>query len=203
MSEESLSVSGSALILVVCTANLCRSPVAEHLVRARVAQLGLTAAVQVSSAGVAARPGTEMDPAAARELRVRGLDPANFRTRVLTAEHVRSAQLVLVASRRHRIAVAELDATAVRRTFTLREMGRIAAALAAESQLRLGSRLGLLELVNHVRHARASYPPARPGEDDLADPFRRGPKTMTDCADLVVAACEPWLALLAGRTGPP
>lgn len=44
-------------IVTVCTANLCRSPLAEHVVRAAAVGVGLD--VEVSSTGVSVRPGLQ------------------------------------------------------------------------------------------------------------------------------------------------
>jgi len=50
-------------VLVVCTANICRSPVAEALLRHRLAGHGLKRKVAVNSAGTAvAMPGARPDP---------------------------------------------------------------------------------------------------------------------------------------------
>ncbi|MFF2567651.1 low molecular weight protein-tyrosine-phosphatase [Streptomyces sp. NPDC058084] len=38
-------------VCFVCTGNICRSPMAEHVFRARVSEAGLTGAVEVDSAG--------------------------------------------------------------------------------------------------------------------------------------------------------
>ena len=56
-------------ILVVCSGNMCRSPLAELLLRAKLAAAPSAGAdrVLVTSAGTAAVPGAAMDPTAAAE----------------------------------------------------------------------------------------------------------------------------------------
>lgn len=50
-------------VLVVCTANICRSPVAEALLRHRLAERGVTRRIALASAGTAvATPGARPDP---------------------------------------------------------------------------------------------------------------------------------------------
>lgn len=68
-------------ILFVCTANICRSPMAEHLLRGSLAALldtGGAFRFEVSSAGIRGWDGEPMDPAAAAELRRLGGDPSRF-----------------------------------------------------------------------------------------------------------------------------
>jgi protein-tyrosine phosphatase len=49
-------------ILVVCTANVCRSPLVASLLQQKIIQSGLAGAVMVESAGVRAVAGDEVDP---------------------------------------------------------------------------------------------------------------------------------------------
>ena len=109
-------------VLVVCLGNLCRSPLAERLLRSRLAD---EAAVDVSSAGVRAVVGAPMDASAALELSRLGGDSAGFVARQLTAAMVTEADLVLTATRALRSKVVELAPAALRRTFTLRELAAL------------------------------------------------------------------------------
>jgi protein-tyrosine phosphatase len=62
-------------VVFVCSGNICRSPVAEKVFRARLAEAGLADAVTVSSAGVGSwHAGEPMDRRAAATLRARGYD---------------------------------------------------------------------------------------------------------------------------------
>jgi protein-tyrosine phosphatase len=81
-------------ILVVCTGNICRSPMAEALLRAHLARL--RPAATVGSAGLAALEGRPADPLAVALLAERGLDLSAHRARQLTPELVAAAELVLV-----------------------------------------------------------------------------------------------------------
>ncbi len=106
-------------VLVVCEGNLCRSPLAERLLRAR---LGDASQVRVSSAGTNAVVGAAMDPMAAAELTRLGGDPAGAAGRQLTPELIRDADLVLTATRLQRSYVVGLAPAALKRTFTLLEL---------------------------------------------------------------------------------
>ncbi|WP_083730874.1 hypothetical protein [Protofrankia coriariae] len=119
-------------ILIVCTGNLCRSPMAQYLATALLQEaLGTAAApgVTVTSAGTSAHDGTPIHPHAASVLAGRGLDPRAFTTRRLHVGLLDSADLVLCAERGHRAAVVTTAPKTVSRTFTLREFARVTAGL--------------------------------------------------------------------------
>ena len=115
-----------ASILVVCTGNVCRSPLAERLLRARLDAAGIGAdQVSVESAGSRAMVGHAMSEQAAAELSQLGGDPAGFASRQLTAELVRAVDLVVTATLAHRSAVVALHPKALRYSFTLLELARL------------------------------------------------------------------------------
>ena len=126
-------------ILTVCTANICRSPAAERLLRAGLADLAPEATV--SSAGVAAvdgRPACDLSSAligeyVATEYPTAGpvADFGTHLSRRLTAEHARGAQLVLALDRTHRAELARLAPARRPVTFTLRQAATLARAVAA------------------------------------------------------------------------
>ncbi|MBI2438938.1 MAG: low molecular weight protein arginine phosphatase [Lentisphaerae bacterium] len=85
-------------ILFVCTGNLCRSPVAEYLLRR---QLGLETPWQVRSAGLFAGQGTPASPPAIEVLRERGINLRPHRSRQVTKEMVDAATLIVVMTNEH------------------------------------------------------------------------------------------------------
>jgi protein-tyrosine phosphatase len=76
-----------------------------------------------------------MDAGAAAVLRERGLTPDSFRAQALTAAQIARADLVMTAEPAHRAAVARLDPTALRRAFTIPELGALASAAAASTDV--------------------------------------------------------------------
>ncbi|HEY5223442.1 MAG TPA: low molecular weight phosphatase family protein [Microbacteriaceae bacterium] len=112
-------------ILAVCSGNICRSPLAEQLLRA---QLGDRSGVTFQSSGTMAIVGDSMDDRAAHYSRQLGGDPSQHRARQLTIDQVTDADLVLAMSRDHRKAIVQLLPRAARHTFTLRELAHILAA---------------------------------------------------------------------------
>lgn len=87
-------------ILLVCTGNTCRSPLAEVLMRRALAEQGVTD-VAVASAGTGAadgEPASEGSYLVALENR---LDLAAHRARIVTREMLAGTDLVLAMSRSH------------------------------------------------------------------------------------------------------
>jgi len=86
-------------ILFVCTGNICRSAMAEHLLRHWAATRGLN--VGPSSAGVAAESWYEVPDHARRLLAAEGVPPFRHRARLATGEILREADLILAMTRWH------------------------------------------------------------------------------------------------------
>ncbi|WP_322754963.1 protein tyrosine phosphatase [Frankia sp. Cas3] len=200
-------------VLVVCTGNLCRSPMTEYLaVAALRANLGTEVhSVTVSSAGTHARNGMPMHRHAAAVLAERGIDPAGFAARRLDGTMVSDACLVLCAGREHRSFVVAMAPKAVRRTFTLREFARLTAGIAsagipahtgqanpcpAEVIRADGVRTWRDALVAHAADHRGLRRPERPSDDDIADPIGASIEAFRSCAEQISAALAQPLTLL-------
>ena len=78
-------------VIMVCSGNTCRSPMAEALLRR------MLPGVDVSSAGLYAMNGMPASDGAQREMARRGLSLANHRSRQLTREMARGARRLLGA----------------------------------------------------------------------------------------------------------
>ncbi len=100
-------------ILVVCVGNICRSPVAELMLRHALP------ACRVESAGLAAVVGAGMESTARQLVEAGGLDGSAHRARQLTRELCRQADLILVMEGNHREGVASLCPEARGKTFLL------------------------------------------------------------------------------------
>ena len=94
-------------ILLVCTGNICRSPLAAALLQRALAERGIEG-IDVSSAGTGAWDGAPVSEGAYLVGLERGLDLSAHRARLLTRELVEQADLVLTMARHHRARVDEL-----------------------------------------------------------------------------------------------
>lgn len=112
-------------LLVVCTANVCRSPVAAALLARDLAAVG----VEVTSAGTEAVPGMPAAPEAVEVVRRELGLGLEHRSRPLTAALLEQADLVLTMTREQSTLVTAQDPRALRRVFTLRELARILPSL--------------------------------------------------------------------------
>ncbi|HEX2175484.1 MAG TPA: hypothetical protein VHG70_06210 [Nocardioidaceae bacterium] len=110
-------------ILMVCTANVCRSPLAERLLLAHLRTHGRDVAEQfhVVSAGLTAMAGHPMHPFSERELIALGGDSSGFQARQLGVDMVQQADLILTATRRQKSLLLTDHAWAHPRAFTLRD----------------------------------------------------------------------------------
>ncbi|MDM7855450.1 arsenate reductase/protein-tyrosine-phosphatase family protein [Cellulomonas alba] len=168
-------------VLAVCTGNICRSPAVERLLAIglgatfRGAPVGaLAPAIEVASAGVGAVVGAPMTAPMAELVAGVGGETAGFAARQLTEAHVREADLVVALTRRHRAAVVELVPSAVRRTFTLRELGRLATLVDPAALPGAGATTAdrLAALVPLAGAARPTAGPVSAADDDVVDPYR-------------------------------
>ena len=104
-------------ILAVCTANICRSPIAEGLLARALPEH------QVQSAGLAALIGFPADPVAVTVAATQGVDLKPHRARQLAAWMCERADLILVMDQTHRLALEERFPLARGKVFRLGHYG--------------------------------------------------------------------------------
>lgn len=184
-------------ILTVCTGNICRSPLAESLLRVVLGGL----AVEVESAGTHALVGSVPPEQTQRVgLDLGAVDIAQLRSNQLTVEHLERADLVLAMAKEHRAAVAELLPRAVRRTFTIREFARLSAHVHEndlEELQRLNPDERLRAAVETVAQLRGTVErPDDLAEDDVVDPYRQSDEVFDESARQLVPAINATSALL-------
>ncbi|REJ37555.1 MAG: low molecular weight protein arginine phosphatase [Bacillota bacterium] len=110
-------------ILLVCTGNTCRSPMAGAILRDLLAQRAGERAGEfvVETAGIDAKPNGQAHADAIAVMREQGLDLSGHVTRRLDPEMVAQADLILTMSRAHKQAVLSMHPRAAEKTFTLLE----------------------------------------------------------------------------------
>jgi protein-tyrosine phosphatase len=157
-------------VLVVCTGNICRSPMAEGFLRSAFERrLGHDAPV-VRSAGLIARDGTPAEPESIRAAAELGADISGHAAHRLTVPGIEEATVVLGMAAEHREAVVAAVPEAAGRTFTLRELVALLAGMPRPPDvgpvpLRLSQRLAAADA---LRRTGASPLVA---DEDIRDPL--------------------------------
>jgi protein-tyrosine phosphatase len=175
-------------VLMVCSANQCRSPAAERLL-APLLISGRESRFELDSAGVRVETGRTIHPLTASCLTRRGIPVEGHLATPLTGGAVGRADLILAAERSHRGMIAQIGGSAPARTFTLREFARL-----APSALQLGA-MSPAELVAAASSLRISLRPPDPASEDVPDPIRGGSEeheqmvaTVHDAVTVIAAA---------------
>ena len=104
-------------ILTVCTANQCRSPLAEFALRRAADEAGLD--WTVGSAGISAFPGQPPDPKVTEILTRAGEDVTGWSSRRVEEDLLSTSDLILVMERSHRSEIAFLQPAVLARTHLL------------------------------------------------------------------------------------
>jgi protein-tyrosine phosphatase len=186
-------------ILVVCTGNVCRSPIAEGILRSFLDHRFGDAAPSVASAGTGGWVGSRADPssvAAAIEL---GVDISAHRARRLEAGDVANATLVLAMASEHRASVAGLGPSAAAKTFTLKELVRLLEKLGREPPPGEPDRV-LADRVTEAHAFRSHGTLDHTRHEDVADPLGMPLEDFRAVASDLERWCGRLTDVLFGRT---
>ena len=180
---------GRMRLLFVCTGNLCRSPLAEQLLRSWVErELGGARDALIESAGTAAASGS-MDRHAAQALRELGVEPDGAVARQLQIGGTADVDLVLTMTRKQRREVLLRDPRALRRVFTLIETSALLPLIDPTG-------LDLLPLTERTRELAARLDAARARraggpDDDIPDPIGQSLEVHRAVAAQIADALRP------------
>jgi protein-tyrosine phosphatase len=158
-----------AHVLVICTGNICRSPIAEGMLRRALAGRLGSDAPSVDSAGTQGWEGSGPQPESVAAGRERQLDISGHVARLLTRQMIGGADVILAMAAEHREFVRRVDPGALARTFTLKELVRLLDGLPAAAP---GS--DATSLAGRVRQAdelRRGGFAGNPHDQDVADPL--------------------------------
>ena len=166
-------------VVVVCTGNYCRSPLAEALLRTR-----LPAEITVGSVGTVAfdAPGPHIE--VQQILEREGFDHASIsrlRPRKIKSADIAGASLILTAEADHRREVVQIVPTAANRTFTLREFSRLVVNVVPDGETPRE------RLENLVRMAaeRLTLEPESDFDDDIPDPMGMATRHFENCYEQI------------------
>ena len=182
------------MVLVVCTGNVCRSPIAEGLLRTAFAERMGPDVPEVASAGTMGWTGSGAHPSSIRAAGERGVDISGHRAREVSDEDVARADLVVAMDPEHARALA---AEAASRTFTLKELVRLLEALPEVEDASLGR---LSERIAEADRLRREGFVGDPRDEGIPDPLGM----RLDAFRAVAAELDEWCSRLAdglvGRT---
>lgn len=105
-------------ILVICIGNICRSPIAEGLLKAALPEN------TVRSAGIGALIGHPADPFSIQLMQEQGIDISAHRAQSLTSSMVSEADIILVMDLEQKRFVEQKYSTSKGKVFRLGEFGK-------------------------------------------------------------------------------
>lgn len=123
--------------------------------------------VQVSSAGTHGLPMHQIDPSSAMLMKSVGIEPSGFRSRRLTQQMAKSANLILCFEKEQRKDIVTLAPTAVKYTFLLNDFANMCEYCARNG---LVKGLTIQERLQSVIDASSIIRPMLPEPDDIEDP---------------------------------
>lgn len=190
-----------AQVVVVCHANIARSPLAMVMLESQArARRGADADVWVRSAGVYARDGWPAAEDSRSQARERGLDLDAHRSARLGRVDVAASDVVLTMTESQRDDAVRLHPPATGWTFTLPELARLAGHVDADDLGGLATRERVREAVRRAAAARSRVP--RPaGPEDVEDPYGGPGEGYVRMAAIVADHLAPVAMLLFGADG--
>jgi len=168
-------------VLVVCTANHCRSPMAAQFLRSAAQGRFGAGHWVIQSAGTDVDAGRPLHQFAEAVLVERSSFFPGHGAVALTRESILAADLILTAAREHRARVVTMAPAAVGRSFTILQFARLVNQVPTITSSD-AEELGRV-LVVEAKFARGTLQPIPPDEDDLPDPMGRPLPAFRECAD--------------------
>ena len=165
-----------ASILVVCTGNVCRSPIAEAILRSTLRERLGESAPSVASAGTSGWVGSLAEEGSIVAAAERGFQLSTHRGRRLHERDLSEAELVIAMSSEHRDHIEDLHPRAAARTFTLKELVRLIERLTPREHPSAGERAvdphaTLRDLVERADERRRAGDYGNPADEGIIDPL--------------------------------
>ncbi|MBW6473631.1 MAG: low molecular weight protein arginine phosphatase [Anaerolineaceae bacterium] len=112
-------------ILFVCTANQCRSPMAEAIIKDYIKRMDLPTNWIVQSAGTWAENGHPATPSGVKAMALRGLDTSLHRSQSITKDLLKQFDLILTMESGHKEAIQIEFPEFSKKVFMLSEMSGV------------------------------------------------------------------------------
>lgn len=190
-------------ILVVCTGNICRSPMAEGFVRRELEERFGSQAPSVGSAGTWGSDGNPAMPEAVAAAAERGADIRSHGATYLEPEVILPAALIIGMTGDHREAVGQMVPQAAGRTFTLKELVRLLDALPRSGAATSSPREEMVARVTAADALRGSGFVGNPLDEDVVDPLGTPMDTYRAVAWEIDSLCERLVTSLFGEVTAP
>ena len=158
-------------ILVVCTGNVCRSPIAEGLLRDALVERFGEHAAHVTSAGTAGWEGDGAMKESVAAAAERGTDISAHVARKITGSMVEHAALVVTMAAEHRDTLSSFSPETAQKTFTLKELVRLLEHLKPLESPEVADPGSLRERVAAADAARREGFSGNPHDEDVVDPL--------------------------------
>jgi protein-tyrosine-phosphatase len=111
-------------VLIVCTANVCRSPMGEAILSRMIKEKKWDNSLQVESAGIYAMDGQKSSDLTLEVCRENRLDLSDHRSRSITPHDIQNSDLILCMTPDHKQDLDHFFAGEQEKILTLREYGR-------------------------------------------------------------------------------
>ena len=184
-----------ARVLVVCTGNVCRSPLAEAFLRAAFEDRMGSASPQVASAGTMGWTGSGADPHSIQAAAEHGIDISGHRGRVLDRADIASSSLILTMANEHVDTITSAAPSARSKTFTLKELVRLLEAIPRTEVDAPDPIVARVEAADELRRAGFG---GDPYDEGIADPLGRPLEAFRVVADEIEVWCSRLADVLVG-----
>ena len=175
-------------ILMVCTANQCRSPLAEVIARRDLAARGVDAVVVSAGLLAGGRPAAKGSRKVAKEL---GLDLSDHVSRTFDTDTVEAADVIITMGASHVLELSTRVPSCTERTLTLRELARFVSTEGRRGPL---DRAAVVDEVHRAtdRPLAALLEGGLDVEDPIGMPTARFRRTGQELTELIGTVLDVW-----------
>lgn len=157
-------------ILLVCHGNICRSAYGEYILREDLRQMHVTG-VTVFSRGLLSLRNAPMSQRYASRLATNGIDSSRHRSRPVTDESIRHADLILTFTQSQSDEIIDRDINAFGKVFVIDDFANLCNAYV--HGMGSGSPSNPEDRLHDIIDSEPFIRPSMPRFHDIKDPYRR------------------------------